>query len=172
MNGRTKLSRGRRQGSTKGQIELAEKLRKKGQTNEQIAATLGVSPRTVTRYLNPASKNKLSLMRTIRSLPADEWIRLFKLLRYDYSNQENGVWLFILRYLDHPQWKMFWGSVTADDILQAIAIRRHFESFKLGCNSKFGDFMDLMAASYNCEDFDEIKALWDVPEQPVQEEPF
>jgi hypothetical protein len=150
---------------------MAEKLRKKGQTNEQIADALGVSPRTVSRYLSPAVKTKMSLVNTIRALPAEEWIRLFKLLKYDSSNQETGIWLFLLRYLDHPQWEMFWSHVTVKELLQAIAIRRHFETLKMECNCEYGRYWDLMVACHEEEDFEKIKALWD-EQGTFSEDPF
>lgn len=42
---------GRKAGSTKAKPEKAAKLKEKGLTNAEIAAALGVSPRTVSRYL-------------------------------------------------------------------------------------------------------------------------
>ena len=51
MARREGVYRGRRPGTTKGQPDRARELQAKGLTAPEIAQALGVSPRTVFRYL-------------------------------------------------------------------------------------------------------------------------
>ena len=108
------IIRGRRAGSTKAQAEKAEKLRSRGRSNEEIAKALGVSTRTVTRYLKKTVHRPLSpIMEAVTRLPKASLMKLFKIRKSGDSDEiQQVLWLFILRRLRHPEWKKLWGEAS------------------------------------------------------------
>lgn len=136
------MPKGRRKGTVKADISKAFKMRSQGKSNEEIANALGISSRTVTRYLTPDSLTKSTTI---------NWKKLFAV----NGELSKSMELMLLRLANDPRWRRKWNSERSYIQCESVILKRMFEAFLRRCEQ--AEFFEQSDRLYQEIEADSVK---------------